>query len=255
MSTNFNAASRAHAILTDAVRQNNNAATLHVWATVFGIPSDNPIARMFEIARMVDQLYKQLEQVRREMSGQRIAPEKYNPVIDRLQSALNLDAPGNAWENYKQHLHAYTLDTLAQYADLLESEDEPIPEEELNVLSQLIDELEDQIRNGKLSSESRFFIERHISILRDALRLYRVVGNSAFTEAVTQAAAIVALNQEVIRKNSDNPEFQTAIQQLGKAWSTIKHYSPDVQTVLALIQGGQLLVEGGKIVIGLLTGG
>lgn len=254
MFAHFNSATRAYTILREAASRDNNEATLNTWAAVFRIPNNNPIEKMLDIARMVDMLYKQLERVRIEMLRQKISPDKYNPVIDRLQSALNLDAPSNSWGTYKQHLHSYTLDILAQYADLLEAEKDVIPDEEIAKIIDIINNLEQEVRASKMPVDARSFVEYHISLLQNAFRAYRVIGIAAFIEGVSFANTNIVLSQDLLKKSATDPVFTTALQHIGNIWAHIKNFSPDLQTVLAIIEASEIIVEGGKVVIGYLPG-
>lgn len=245
MPSPFNSASRAHAILSTAAQQTGSESTASAWFAAFRLSPSDPIKSMVDMATMVGALHDELERVRNLMHATDTSRQDVDTVIDRMQQGLELGNPSVSWSTYNRHYLGQSLEPLKFFSYWIPSEGERITDEELEHLATLIGEIDELLDDQSLSQEARAFINNHLTILRKALKMYLVKGDTTLAEGFTQILTAAALNNEVIQQNKDNPVFNAAIQKVNSVLVELYNKSPAVQSVLAYIEATQLAFSSG----------
>ncbi len=222
MPRNYNSASRVYHILDVARKSNSSAAALHVWAQVFNIDEQQPNRRIIEISKMMGLLYDEVERAQEEMKATPISSEHYEPAFERIFRALDVQALGNQWSTYSQHIGPETLQLVGMCADLTPSDGIPLDDEELSELSEQLRDLRRDIEESDLPSDVKAFFFNHIELLLDAIRKYPIQGTEAFRRAAADAGILFRAGQAMMESNTKNEAFTRPMQQLLGAWGKIK---------------------------------
>lgn len=237
MPTHINSAYRVHAILFAACENHEtNEKMWEVFGDVFRIHINNGRKKIFEINRMLDLFYDEIENTRRQMEASNFSPDLYEDAFKIIEERITPGLIYNDWHSYRKTIESI-LRTLKFCSEVIPNEEELVNQEDLNSIEQLLQKLEEKLKDSDLPDQVTSFIRHQISLIRKAMRDYQVVGIKAFKTAFYEGYADCLINEEVILGNEDKEEISL----LMKAWNGVKKAGE------ITIKAEKLLTAGSKI--------
>ena len=221
MPNNFNSASRLLKILRRVASQSPNAPTLDVWASAFDIDTSEP-GSQFRVAERIEALLIEIKAIRIGMAKKGFSDTLYDGPLGRVQGVLTLHMLVQGWGSSSPQLtEQLVLHPLAFCAEILPNEENEISSEEISELEKLLSEFELAETLADIPDALRDLIDRHVALIRDALRMYAITGASSLRKAVRAATGDLVEAQEVIVANKGKP----AVAKFGHLWKRVDQIS------------------------------
>ncbi|HEX8501647.1 MAG TPA: hypothetical protein VF659_13765 [Pyrinomonadaceae bacterium] len=217
MPKHINSAYRVHATLSAACARPGNQQMWEVFAKVFEIQHPNGRKKIFEVNRMLDLLYDEIEKTRAQMKASNFSEDLYEPAFTLIEQRITPGLLFNDWHGYKAALEPI-LHTLKFCSEVLPHEEDLVSEEDLGAIREALKELEDVLQESELPDYVKAFIQQHISIIKKALRDYQVIGAKAFKTAMYEGYIQFVENEEIVTEYQQSEEIGL----LGKAWNGVK---------------------------------
>lgn len=233
MVTNNNPAGRLYTILREAESQNENVATLTVWANVFDLPETNEL----EIVRSILSLQELVEEVHRLVEGN---PEFNSDLLLRsfpsLQRAVSVKNLANPWRTYKVGISDEAMTRLEFCSEILgkvTNEDE-VSDEELENLKKAISDVIEYIENSSLPHELKTFISVQLENIRRGIFDYKIHGASGIRDVLAGVIGSMVTQSDLYVKIANEDEetigkFNQLLDSIDKVTST----SLNVQKVIS----------------------
>jgi hypothetical protein len=240
MINNINSIYRIHALLTKIPSVTQNTQVLDVWAQLFELNEPDPNKKAAAVAERLGWALREVELAKLELKNTGHSANLYEGALDHLQHAFSPMLLPNTWNNVQQYLVAQTLQTLAIYSQVVPNEEDLIKEDALSELYARISELEEFLKNSELPSRLQILIERHISLIRQALAEYPIAGAKALIEARRSAVGeLLELKGQFKEVPKDSPELK----KLSELWENVNTVADTALKVYGLIEIGQKVIE------------
>jgi hypothetical protein len=177
-------------------RRGNDIAMVKVWAEVFGLTPDSPMAE--------DDVVTCLQALRAEMDNLRVkllalnAPENLmQPGLTRFRNVSSTSNLNAGWNGFRDEISKPENRLAFAWADwtLREDSEEDMHQEQFDELMSEIDSLEASLRDTEMSPYLRDFVQRQVDSIRSALRIYRVQGMRPIEAALHRVAGAYTLEK------------------------------------------------------------
>lgn len=199
-----NQAGRLHKLLSEAEKLSDNAATIEVWASVFGVNSEDKITifrqfiAMQEIADNIKHIITKMPNV-----NSRLLLSQHHK-IDRVVKATNLDAH---WANYKKFLDSTVLINLAHCAEALSPYDEnPVEQDALTDLLKEVSDLTDKVGTKDLDGRLKTIVQDLLEAIRRSIIEYKIRGANGVREELAYCYGKVIQNYQIFKDNETTEE-------------------------------------------------
>jgi hypothetical protein len=236
MAKHINAAQRVYKILSLACELRGNEPTWQVFAKVFDVQNANGRKVIFEVHRMLDLFYDEIEKVKTQMRQSDFSEDLYEPSFKIIEERISPGLVFNPWDGYKVAIQS-TLQTIKFCSEVLPNEEPATNEDDFDEIEEAIQELEALLAKSDLPDEAKIFIREHIDIIKKALRDYQVIGARAFKSAMYQGYVHYAENEEVVNRYEQTEEIGL----LSRAWGGLK------KVASATLGNDKLLTAGTKL--------
>src|SRR5689334_10337339 len=150
MPKHINSAYRVHAVLFAACE--NHEVTEKMWevfAKVFRIQNGDGRKKIFEVNRLLDLFYDQVENTKRQLEAHNFSPEIYQPVFKIIEERITPGLIFNDWYVYRKEI-APTLNILKLCSEVLPNEENLVTPEDLESLEELLQKLEAKLQKSDL---------------------------------------------------------------------------------------------------------
>ena len=212
----MNSAHRLLALVHSFAKHHTDVSMLSALTQIFNIQGETALeeatavlqAALYEVRAWEGQLRK---------LG--VPHELYVDAANQLRSAFN---PTTAAASISQNLHKVWAEgpqhTLKWSGWVLrEFDEQDIDDEDLHALQNAIEALEGELSNPKITSSVRRAIERQVSGLRSALRLYAIAGVQPLREAARNAIGELVTIDPAQR---EQPDSKSAVQRAAEVIKT-----------------------------------
>lgn len=207
-----NAAYRLYLILEQMSRTDGrHLAAIECWASVLGVETAEP-AKSLQVAREIGLLYEALLETQEQLVVRGVDQDLYGRQFAALASGLRvhtLSAPFSDLGNVFSPAALQTLLLLSQTLDADESEgqhDAIIAQ--IKELSELILELKGMLFTSELPISVKRFLSRHLSIVQQGLRDYRIKGPSVFRDTYVKTVIHARERPPEVDEHADSKEAQ-----------------------------------------------
>ena len=226
MSKCINAAYRIRELLIQVQHQPNMGVS-DLWAELFKISELDQNKRNFEISRCLNQLHDEIELVREQMLRTIYSEELFSLMLDRANNVVAVQNITGSWDSYKNQITPDLILCLGFCSEILGSEENEIPEEQIKEIFELLKPLEEHLSESNLPPYAARIIKKHVDKIKEALHSYTIIGAKALNEVVQSAYGEVVDNLDVFEKSKDTKEVKA----ISKVWSKIKNISDAASTV------------------------
>jgi hypothetical protein len=229
-----NQAGRLHRLLTLATHQQDNIATLHAWANVFGIDQQDKSS----IFKMLILLQEATDDIKNKISNMEAVNStlllSQHPNIEQVVKASNLDAP---WTSYKTYLNLAVMLNLAHCAEALSRYDEkPISENELTSLDTDIAEIFNRMAGSSIDPALRDVILDLLEAIRRSIAEYKIRGANGIREELAYFIGKVVQNKDLLKAHSDSEE-------VASLWKIFARADNMTTVALNVVQIGQHIIK------------
>lgn len=176
-----NAASRAHALMSKA--RLGEGRVHKVWAAVFGLPENSPIA---DVVDLLSDLYSQLlhaEQEAKQKFTAETAAVKLKHFPNLKRAVFSYDLNGSFEGSVRTVLTESALDSLENLAHDLENERQ-IEQTDIERISQMVDDLFAEVADSDLTKRLKQFVLSWLAKVRRALDQFRITGSRGLQDAL-----------------------------------------------------------------------
>ena len=239
MSEQANAAHRLESILRNAVRLPEATSTVEVWTQVFSITGPDAQTTAVKVVHMIGLLRQQTNEIRLKMHDTPIKPQRYEPSLNHVLEALDIQTLSSSWQQRKRYLTPEVLSSVSWCADTLPNEEELIEQGSLGELKEELQRFRATVNEGSLPDYAKSFVLRQIEIIEQAVHEYPVIGAKAFRRASVECFFDLSENQDVYAKHSDEQEMS----KLREFWGRVQNMAEKAGPWLALAQAVEKLPE------------
>lgn len=191
MNNSTNSCKHLYSILKAAYDEDREQHATSVWAKVLGADASSKADICVKLIDLMDMIQSARDYIK---SVETFNSDRYLNALNRIQLAL-MDGQliNTSWGNIKARLSEDTIDLVDACGDLLIAQGKGFREispTELKELQQQIRDLQDEIINSDIDSETKQFLINELRKIEDAILNYRVRG----------ASGIVQVSEEVTGK-------------------------------------------------------
>lgn len=204
----MNPAERLLSIYDSLVGQQQDQAMVQTWADVFGLNRSSTNLED-EVTACVVALRTQIDFARLRLTANGVPDELSNPGFDRLKIVAAPSYLNQSWSGLRGNIQPPECrQAFAWGAWVLRGESEnELPSEEMQELLAGLNSLEDALVETEMSPYLRAFIERQVSTIRAALRVYGVQGARPLQEAMRKVIGDITVEEGQLKKeNAEAPE-------------------------------------------------
>lgn len=192
MSEVTNSAKQLYNILREARTKDGQTATHNVWIEILGVDNSSHTDIHFKLGDLMS-LFNNTRNDIRQLHY--FNTTKFLKALDKLQAVVINSATklSSSWGSLKDQIEEETLELIDACGDLLIAQSKILQEispKELQELQQQIRDLQDEIINSDIDSETKQFLINELRKIEDAILNYRVRG----------ASGIVQVSEEVTGK-------------------------------------------------------
>lgn len=175
-----NPAARLAWLLRSALREGARdpaKPAVDVWARTFGLPPDMDVdERYTEVTRLLGGAFDQLRAVESLARGTRQPQDLYSLHLNRIGNALSPRLLNSGWPNCGKHLGDDTIVAIRMLAATFELEEEPVPPDATEKISEALNELEGLLNEQAVDAQFRRAAMSLVEALRRLTRDYPVCG-------------------------------------------------------------------------------
>jgi hypothetical protein len=186
MPKHINSASRLFAISEKIAAANDDAPTLQVWASIFGLASDPP--PVVDVCRRLIWINEEIDAMVAQMGATHFSEHLYLKPAKGMRNASTPTAIGGQARSIKGACSEPVRNGLEYCAEALPDEEERIDPETIKALDSLVAELKTLVGQADLPDHLRHLVQRHIDLLQRALDALPIKGIKALIEAVLAAS-------------------------------------------------------------------
>ena len=220
MPKNINAASRLHAVLSQATAMSANATSLAIWENIFQIQEEpNEARKAALISERLRWLHQQLDIARSQMKHANISENLYTAAFNNIEQSISTLLLPAQWNNGVQYLKPETLLALEFCSEILPDEESVIDPQTLEEIRSMVQELEKSLAVTDLPESLITLIIHHIELINRALNQYPVTGAKALREAARTAIGELIEAKDEVKANNSSEE----VSKLGKVWGKLNN--------------------------------
>lgn len=204
----MNPAERLLSIYDKLVSQQQDRVMVQTWADVFGLDK-NSTNLEDEVTACVVALRTQIDFTRLRLTANGVPDGLTSPGFDRLKNVASPGQLNQPWNGMRGNIQPPECrQAFAWGAWVLREEGEnELPSEEMQELLAGLNSLEDSLAETEMSPYLRTFIERQVSTIRAALRVYGVQGARPLQEAMRKVVGDIKVEEDQLQKeNAAAPE-------------------------------------------------
>lgn len=239
MEKNNNAASRLYRLLEQGASLPDNTATLKAWASVFRMEEPYGVQLSIDVSERLLWLNQELEILEQQLAA--FKPEDANraEALTHIGQALSPVYLPTNWDNVKQFLSAETLNSLANWIEILSEDERSIQQEELEAIRVQTQELEPLLGSSTLDEKLKLLVSRQVKSIRKALDGYSIIGTRALKAAAFSALGELIYIEPTLKSHCDKPEVRKLID----VWEKISELADQALPIEGDIAGE----EGGRV--------
>lgn len=235
---------RILAIATKAREVAGNRSGLKVWSQVFDLSDGTDEAdRTWLVSDYLSAVASELKAIEEAMRLQEVPQELYQQYINNFRSAFSVSGLGATWANHAGTLLGVdTLLAMRWVAHVLPGESIVATQASLQELTDQLAELEALLDSDGVPSQLAHLTKRHLSHIRNAMKLLAIKGVAALREAERKVLADFHVDADEIRIIATQGEAE-AVNKVGEKFRA-------VWTKAATITGDiEKMANGSKAVI------
>ncbi len=237
-----NSASRLLAIVLKGLTLSDTESCAAAWATIFAVSDLADPERMYELARLLGLVHKELVSVRQTMqANERFTREEWEWPLQRVEQGLQVAHLPHSWNTAKQFFGPEVVRSLRFLSRILPDESSAVRDDEVATLIDELNALERSVREGNLPADLKLFLFGQIDILRRAVREYRIRGTRAFREAAYECVIHWKENEEVVDAKA-NAEH---VQWWHRIWEQVVTWGNRAEKAEKVISAGTKLLQAG----------
>lgn len=217
MPKHINSAYRVHAILSAACAQPGNQQMWEVFAKVLGVQHHDGRKKIFEVNRLLDLFYDEVDKTRAQMKASGFSEDLYETAFEVVEQRITPGLLFNEWQGYKTTLEPI-LYGLKFCSEVLPHEEDLVSEEDIAIIKEALQNLDGVLHTSNLPDYVKAFIQQHINIIKKALRDYQVIGARSFKTAMYEGFIQSVENESIVTEYQESEEMGL----LGKAWNGVK---------------------------------
>lgn len=246
MALKINSVFRVHRILEGVNKANLNEPAIDVWASVFGIKR---IARyQFNVIQKLDLFSQELERACESVKGNvEITPDLFETAFSSARQVIDINNLGHNLTRFQNLVNQEKLNLLRICSELLNDEEELIPDEELEKIAAEIQGLHASINQEYESDKLKQFVLQHLELIQNALQDYFIIGLRAFKSAYYEAHTVIFKDQNLLLKEKDGKQ---ALNKVGKLWKQVCHFVDKADKAASkmtrLLTAGEKIIEHGS---------
>lgn len=234
MSNKINSVSRIHETILSITGANDQTSVIDVWALTFDIKETDSLKKAALVSEKLVLLLTELKLAEKEIAKS-FTSSSYTDHFTKLNNAFSPIYLSANWNSVRQYLSVEVMSSLAIFREALPNEEELISADELNELHARISELENFLENSSLPERVIQLINRHISLIREALSNYKISGVMALIEARRAAYGEFFEVKEVL-----DPEFNPEeISKLKIIWGAVNKLTDGALKVYGVYEIGK----------------
>jgi len=248
MAHKINSVFRVHRILEKLSKTNLNATSIEVWASLFGIKRGGRY--QFEAIKKLDLFSQELERAFQSAKNNvKITPDLFETAFSSARQLIdtNIKNLGTNLTNFQNLINQEKLNLLRICSELLDDEEELIPDVELEKIASEIQKLQASINQDYDSNELRQFVLQNLELIQDAIQDYFIIGLKAFKSAYYEAHTVVFKDQIVLREKEDGKE---ALNKVAKLWKRVVDVVDKADKAgskaIRLLTAGEKIIEHGS---------
>jgi hypothetical protein len=223
MPRNINSAYRVHEVLAKAIKEGSHQEAMwQALAKAFSILNMSGQKVIFEVTRMLELFYGELEKTRQQMEASNFSSDLFAPTFKTIAERVTPGLMHNAWGGYANDLQG-TLHSLRFCSEILPNEENLMSEEQLLYIREMLETLESKLVAGNLPIYVQEFIIEQIQIIRKALRDYIIVGGKAFKRALADGFISYNENEETIIQYQETEELKLLLDTWDQVSTAAKH--------------------------------
>jgi hypothetical protein len=241
MAQKVNSAYRINKVLNPQAYKDSKPV-IDAWAETFEIKESTPSVRCAIVSKKLSALYDEVQIISEQLKSTDYSEQLYLPHISRIQDAISPMLFNTTWNAVKSYLPADTMYAISFWSETLPNEELTISEEDLNEISEKVDELEGMLETSTLSPRLQSLIRQHINNIREALNEYEIRGFKSLKSTLHEAYGDLAeLSEEI--KNETNEDNVKVLMKVKTTWEKIQDVVSSAETIDKLYSIGHKGVE------------
>lgn len=192
-------ATRVLTVYNRLLQRNDEKVVGAAWAAVFGVPEGHPQSEDWTMEATIA-FRSEVDRTRRSLQGIGVPLAALGPVFQRLKDAANPAVFPHSWESQKKAIgtpeHALVLE-WAVWA-LRDQEEQEVADEQFGTIGLRLGELEAELSSTEMPPALRAFIQKQVDEIREAIRLYPIIGVSILNRAVESATGAFTVPSDAV---------------------------------------------------------
>ena len=197
----------------------NDAPMMKVWGEVFELPEGSALED--EVVGCLQALRGEMDLLQARLQALGIDDELMRPGFQRLRNITSTAYINAGWNGLREEASKPENRIPFAWANwvLRDEAEEDLAADELSSLKKELDALEKSLSDTEMSPYMRGFIQRQLSAIRAALRLYPIRGVKPIEEAARQVVGTCNLEAAVLAK-----EFERADAPARGVFTKVGHF-------------------------------
>jgi hypothetical protein len=217
MSEKRNSASRLAKVLSKALQQPENIATVDIWLRALGKPAPELVhEKYFFVTDWLQLMLSQLENVREHLRTNGISATTYEPCFDKIEYVISPSVLGVGWAGVKPQLSSEVMLALNFCKDMMPEDEVEISTDELESLAQDLDGLEEMLHASDLPQHLKAVIKRYVNSIWQALDEYPIAGARSLKSANSRIVGELIDVQVDIQESNEKPIIKKLAEVLKK---------------------------------------
>lgn len=235
MPQNHNSASRILHLLKSIPTHPDNTQTLSAWATLFEVQEPNAHRQSRVVVDRLAAINRELELVRTGMAKAAFSESLYANTLGAYEAAFSPLQLPQTWNNVRQYLSSENQLALQFCSEILPDEESDIPQDELESINRIIEEIQSLLIDSKLPARLQALVAHHVELIRQALSEYPISGAKALREAARSGLGELVEVRDAVVEHRESKE----IGKLGQAWKRLNQAADHAIKLDKLIQVGE----------------
>jgi hypothetical protein len=223
----------------------NDLPMVKVWADVLQLPEHGSLED--DVVACLQALRGELDLLKARLLAMGVGEELLHPGLTRFRNVTSTAHINAGWNGLREEASRPENRIPLAWANWLlrdESEEDLAPDE-LGSLREELDALERSLKETDMSPYMRGFIERQLSAVRAALRLYPIRGAKPFEEAARQVVGTCNLEARVLAKEYEKaaPPAKGVFSKVGDFIEKTAKVADNLDKIRKAGEGAYSLVE------------
>jgi hypothetical protein len=244
MAYSYNPVTRVLNIISAAqAYRNQNDKAIDAWAHVLQVDSPDAIMRRMETISLLRLIYLETERGRALMGSIQLSRDLYDDAFSAVNRTLDVELFPHAWQSVIGLLTPTALNALKICSELLPTEGEEIAATSLEHISKLVAELRTDLASGNVPRALREYLDQQLTIIERAIRSYPIVGNVAFTQAVSESLTVAYTNKTTAKEHASSVQ----VRRFTDIWREVLEVSESTRDMIGDISSeerGMILLPG-----------